>query len=282
MSEPKEHEQDYVSRVAFAADAWIRAWQHVGSKRQLRYTKGRDPDGVGFTRENSLGEDVQFDEVVLGRRSIRGYLPEPVPRELIEEVLGLAMRAPSSMNTQPWNFYVVSGEPLDRIRAGNTERNLAGIPHSREFRIGQPFDGKHRERQIGVAKQLFSAMGIAREDKDARQDWVLRGFRQFDAPVCVIVTYDRELADSDDTAFDCGAVTTALVNAAWSRGLGAVINSQGIMQSPVVREYAGIADDQVIMKAVALGWPDDTFPANTVVSERKSVEQATTFVGFAD
>ena len=99
--------------------------------------------------------------------------------------------------------------------------------------------------------------------------------------VCVIITYDRELADSDDTAFDCGAVTTALVNAAWSRGLGAVINSQGIMQSPVVREHAGIPDDQVIMKAVALGWPDHNFPANAVVSERKSVAEAARFVGFS-
>jgi hypothetical protein len=76
-------------------------------------------------------------------------------------------------------------------------------------------------------------------------DWVLHGFRHFDAPVCVIVTYDRVLDGSDDTPFDCGAVTTALVNAAWFRGLGAVIDSQGIMQSPVVREHAGIADDQV-------------------------------------
>jgi len=223
-----------------------------------------------------------FDDVILGRRSIRGYKPEPVPKALIKEILELAMRAPSSMNTQPWNFYVLSGEPLDLIRAGNTERNLAGVPHSREFRIGQAFEGQHRDRQVGVAKQLFTAMGIAREDKDARQDWVLRGFRQFDAPVCVIVTYDRKLADSDDTAFDCGAVTTALVNAAWSRGLGAVINSQGIMQSPVVREHAGIAEDQVIMKAVALGWPDDEFPANAVVSVRKAVDEAAVFMGFDD
>lgn len=223
---------------------------------------------------------MTFDEVVLGRRSIRGYLDKPVPRELIEEVLTLAMRAPSSMNSQPWHFHVITGEPLDRIRAGNTERNLAGVPHSREFRTGQAFAGVHRDRQVHVAKQLFSAMGIAREDKDARLDWVMRGFRQFDAPVCVIVTYDRELADSDDTPFDCGAVTTSLVNAAWSRGLGCVINSQGIMQSPVVREHAGIPDDQVIMKAVALGWPDESFPANAVVSERKSVAEAARFVGF--
>ena len=225
---------------------------------------------------------MQFDDVLLGRRSVRGYKPDPVPKALIEEILTLAMRSPSSMNTQPWNFTVISGKPLDLIRAGNTERNIAGVPHSREFRIGEAFAGQHRDRQVGVAKQLFAAMGIEREDKEKRMDWVLRGFRQFDAPVCVIITYDRVLADSDDTAFDCGAVTTALVNAAWSRGLGAVINSQGIMQSPVVREHANIAEDQVIMKAVALGWPDDSFPANAVVSERRSVAEATSFLGFED
>ncbi|WP_313669520.1 nitroreductase [Sandarakinorhabdus sp.] len=225
---------------------------------------------------------MSYDEVVMGRRSIRGFKPDPVPLELIKEILTMAMRSPSSMNTQPWNFTVVTGEPLNRIRAGNTERNIAGVPHSREFRTGTAFEGVHRERQIGVAKQLFSAMGIARDDAPARMDWVLRGFRQFDAPVCVIITYDKTLSGSDDTPFDCGAVSTALVNAAWSRGLGAVINSQGIMQSPVVREHAGIADDQVIMKAIAIGWPEDSFPANAVVSERKSVEEAARFVGFKD
>ena len=225
---------------------------------------------------------MEFDAVVRGRRSIRGYLKKPVPKALIREILELAMRAPTSLNTQPWNFYVVAGDVLDRIRAGNVERNLAGVPHSREFRLGPGYEGVHRERQIGVAKQLFGAMGIERDDKAGRQDWVLRGFRQFDAPVCIIVTFDKELQDSDDAPFDCGAVATALVNAAWSRGLGAVINSQGIMQSPVVREHAGIADDQVIMKSIALGWPDETFPANAVVSERKSVDEAAVFVGFDD
>ena len=225
---------------------------------------------------------MQFDDVIFGRRSTRGYLDKPVPEELIEEILKLAMRAPSSMNTQPYNFYVITGEPLEKIRAGNTERMLAGVPQSREFRTGEAFGGVHRERQIGVAKQLFGAMGIERDDKEGRQDWVMRGFRQFDAPVCVIITYDKVLDGSDDTPFDCGAVATALVNAAWSRGLGTVINSQGIMQSPVVREHAGIADDQVIMKSIALGWPDDSFPANAVVSERKPVEEAATFVGFEE
>jgi len=225
---------------------------------------------------------MEYDEVVLGRRSTRGFKREPVPKALIKEVIGIAMRAPSSLNTQPWNFYVVSGAPLDLIRKGNTERNLAGVPDSREFRSHGAYEGAHRERQIEIAKQLFAVMGIERHDKAARQDWVLRGFRQFDAPVSIVVTYDRSIHGGDIAPFDCGGVTNALVNAAWSRGLGCVINSQGIMQSPVVREYAGIPDDQVIMICVAMGFPDDTFPANAVVSRRKSVDEAVTFVGFSD
>jgi nitroreductase len=229
-----------------------------------------------------VSEAPRYDEVVLGRRSIRGFLDKPVPKELIAEVIGVAMRAPSSFNNQCWNFSVVTGAPLEAIRKGNTEGILAGKPDSREFRRFDGIADDHRARQIEIAKQLFGAMGIARDDKDARQDWVLRGFRQFDAPVSVVVTYDRSIHGGDIAPFDCGGVANALVNAAWSRGLGCVINSQGIMQSPVVREHAGIPDDQVIMICIAMGYPDDSFPANAVVSRRKPVDEAAVFVGFED
>jgi len=192
----------------------------------------------------------------------------------------MAIRAPTSLNTQPWNFYVVSGEVLNRIRKGNVERNLAGVPHSREFRLGPDYVGPHRTRQIDIAKQLFAAMGIERENKEKRNDWVLRGFRQFDAPMCIVITYDRSIYGSDVAPFDCGGVVNCIVNAAWSKGLGCVINSQGIMQSPVVRAEAGIAEDQVIQTCIAMGWPDDTFPANAVVSERKKVDECAHFIGF--
>ena len=94
-----------------------------------------------------------YDEVVTGRRSIRGFLDKPVPRELIEEVIELATRAPSSYNNQCWNFTVVTGDPLDAIRRGNTEGILAGNPDTREFRRpeGDPPE-HHRRRQIDVAK----------------------------------------------------------------------------------------------------------------------------------
>jgi nitroreductase len=225
---------------------------------------------------------VEFDDVVQGRRSIRGFKPDPVPKEVIHEVVALATRAPSSVNTQPWHLHVVSGEPLDRIRAGNTERNLAGVPASREIRMHGPYAGVHRERQKAIAGQLFEAMDIEWSDKERRQDWVLRGFRQFDAPVSIVVTFDAELTDNDIAIFDCGAVVNCLVNAAWSRGLGCVINGQGIMQSPVVREHARIPDNEVIMSCVAMGWPADNFPANDVVSTRRPVDEVITFVGFED
>jgi len=171
---------------------------------------------------------------------------------------------------------------LDRIRRGNVERNLAGVPHSREFRMGPGYTGVHRERQIGVAKQLFAAMDIARDDQTKRQEWVLRGFRQFHAPVSIVIIYDRAIHGSDIAPFDCGGVVNCIVNVAWSRGLGSVINSQGIMQSPVVRAEAGIPEDQVIQTCVAMGWPDDSFLANAVVSQRKSVDEAAVFLGFDD
>ena len=68
-------------------------------------------------------------------------------------------------------------------------------------------------RQIEIAKQLFAAMNIEREDKASRQDWVLRGFRQFDAPVSIVVTYDRSIHGGDIAPFDCGGVTNALASA---------------------------------------------------------------------
>lgn len=78
-------------------------------------------------------------------------------------------------------------------------------------------------------------MGIARDDKPMRQDWVLRGFRQFDAPVSLVLTYDRVLDPGAVSHFDLGALCYGIVLAAWGRGVGSVINGQGIVRSEIVR-----------------------------------------------
>jgi len=223
---------------------------------------------------------MEFSELIQTRKSIRGYLPKPVPREVIEEIIEVAKWAPSSMNTQPWHVHVVTGEPLARIRQGNTENMVKGVPPKRDFPMKEAYDGIHRQRQVDIAVQLFDAMGIARDDKARRTDWVMRGFRQFDAPVSLVLTYDKYLEPAAISQFDLGAFSHALVLAAWERGLGSVINGQGIMQSAVVREHAGIPDDQNIMICIALGYPDDSFVANSVKSVREDSAHFVRYVGF--
>ena len=223
---------------------------------------------------------MNYEEIAQARRSIRGYKPDPVPREILEEIIHIAKQAPSSMNTQPWHFHVLTGEPLERIRKGNTEKMMAGSSVDREIKLNHGYEGPHRERQIEIAVQLFEAMGIARDDKERRMDWVMRGFRQFDAPVSIVITVDKALADDTIAHFDCGAATYGLVLAAWSKGIGSVINGQGIMQSSVVRENANVPEDQVIMTCVAMGYPDESFVANDVKSRRSPNEQVASFIGF--
>ena len=223
---------------------------------------------------------MHYEEIALARRSIRGYKPDPIPREILEEIIHIAKQAPSSMNTQPWHFHVLTGEPLERIRKGNTEKMMAGSAVDREIKLNHGYEGPHRERQIEIAVQLFEAMGIARDDKERRMDWVMRGFRQFDAPVSIVITVDKALADDTIAHFDCGAATYGLVLAAWSKGIGSVINGQGIMQSSVVRENANISEDHVIMTCVAMGYPDDSFVANDVKSRRSPNDKVASFIGF--
>lgn len=225
---------------------------------------------------------MEFSTLIKSRKTIRGYRPDPVPRELIDEIIEVAKWAPSSMNTQPWHIHVVTGEPLDRIRKGNTENMIKGVPPRRDFPMKEAYEGVHRKRQVDIAIQLFEAMGIARDDKERRTDWVMRGFRQFDAPVSLVLTYDKYLEPAAISQFDLGALSHAIVLAAWERGLGCVINGQGIMQSAVVREHAKIPDDQNIMICIAMGYPDEDFVANSVKSVREANESFVRYVGFEE
>jgi nitroreductase len=225
---------------------------------------------------------MDFEELAQTRRSVRGFKKEPVPRALIEEIFEVAKRAPFSMNAQPWHVHVLSGEPLEQVRRRNMEEMIAGARPRRDIVTHGEYEGMRRHRQVEIAKKLFGAMGIARGDKPMRQDWVLRGFRQFDAPVSLVLAYDRVLDPGATCHFDLGALCYGIVLAAWDRGLGTVINGQGITRSDIVREVAGIPEDQVVMTCVAMGYPDDSFPANGVRSDRQSNGDFVRFVGFAE
>jgi nitroreductase len=225
---------------------------------------------------------MDHQELVQSRRSVRGFKKQPVPRVVIEEIIADAKRAPSSMNTQPWHVHVLTGEPLEEVRRRNMTEMAAGARPKRDIVSHGEYQGLHRVRQVDIAKKLFAAMGIARDDKVMRQDWVLRGFRQFDAPVSLVLAYDRVLDPGAVCHFDLGALCYGIVLAAWDRGLGTVVNGQGIMRSDIVREVAKIPEDQVIMTCVAMGYPDDDFAANGVRSDRQPNSDFVRYVGFAD
>ena len=136
---------------------------------------------------------MDFETLVQTRKSVRGFKMQPVSRTVIEDIIEVAKRAPSSMNTQPWHIHVLTGEPLEELRRRNMEEMVAGAKAKRDIVSHGEYQGVHRGRQVDIAKKLFAVMGIARDDKPMRQDWVLRGFRQFDAPVSLVLTYDKIL-----------------------------------------------------------------------------------------
>lgn len=219
-------------------------------------------------------------EAIRKRKSIRGYKPDPVSKDVLTEILETACRTPSPMNTQPWEFMVITGQLLDAIKKRYMENFRSGVPGVPEHLVvGWTKDSVYRKRQVELAKQLFKLMDIGREDMDKRIQWLERGFRYFDAPVVILLLVDRSLTEQGPL-MDIGAVMQTLCLAALPYGLGTCIEDQGVMYPKDLRKLAGIPDSKRIMMAVAIGYPDPDFPANQVETVRESVENNTTWIGF--
>ncbi|QTA82593.1 Nitroreductase [Desulfonema limicola] len=219
-------------------------------------------------------------EAIKKRKSIRNFKDEPVSKTIIREILETACRAPSAMNSQPWEFIVVTGDVLDSIKNAVIEKLRAGEkPCSEHLVAGWPLKSVYRDRQVKLAKQLFQLMDIKREDHEKRSQWLERGFRYFNAPAGIIICVDRMLAEGTPV-FDIGAVTQSICLAALNYGLGTCIEDQGVMYPEVLRRFCSIPDTKQIIIAVAVGYPDWDFPANQLETSREPVDKLTTWCGF--
>lgn len=219
-------------------------------------------------------------EAVRSRKSIREYKPDPVPKEILREILDISIRSPSTLNTQPWEITVVTGEILENIRKGNIEMLNSGAKPNPET-PHKPFEGKYRQRQVDLAIQIFNLMGIAREDKEKRAEWIQRGFRLFNAPAAFILSRDKSLDESALSLLDIGAITQTICLVALNYGLGTCIEDQGIMFPEVVRRFTGIPESKRIMICIAIGYPDWDFPANKLKTNREPVDSIVTWCGNA-
>jgi len=217
-------------------------------------------------------------EAIRARKSIRGYKPIPVPREVLREILDVATRSPSAMNTQPWEVTVATGEALDNIRQGNVELLTSGATPNPDV-PPEPYEGKYRQRQVDLAIQLFGLMGIAREDKEKRAEWIQRGFRFFDAPAAIILSVDRTV-EKLKAMMDIGCFLQSVCLTALNYGLSTCIEEQGVMFPEIIREFTHIPESMRIVISIAIGYPDWDFPANKLESKREPVENIITWYGF--
>ena len=216
------------------------------------------------------------------RRSIRGFTADPLPNALLREILETAIKAPSALNSQPWEFAVIAGSVLDQIRSANVEKLRSGAPMAPDHVAARwPKASVYRERQVELAKQIFHLMDIAREDKEKRNAWQERGFRFFDAPAAIIVMADQALSESGPL-LDIGMVVENICLAAVAHGLGTCIEDQGIFYPEVIRKLAGIPETKRLIIGIAIGYPDWAYPANQLKTRRAPVDQITTWAGFAE
>ncbi|MFO7557799.1 MAG: nitroreductase [Desulfobacterales bacterium] len=219
-------------------------------------------------------------EAIKTRKSIRAFTSKKVPKNVIEEILDMACRAPSAMNSQPWEFTVITGDILDKIRSSVIEKLNNQEPMQPEHLVvGWSRESIYRNRQVELAKKLFKLMDIQREDKKKRAEWLERGFRFFDAPAVIILMTDRSLTENAPL-LDMGAVMQNICLAALHFGLGTCIEDQGVLYPEVVRELAGVPETKRIVISIVIGYPDPDFPANQIITDRESADSLTRWIGF--
>ncbi|MBI4286426.1 MAG: nitroreductase [Chloroflexi bacterium] len=216
-------------------------------------------------------------EAIKARKSIRGFKPEPVARETISQILAVAVRSPSSLNTQPWEFHVVTGEALNKIRQADLEAFEAGVPPAEGVPGQRPLTGIYRRRQVEQAAQIYELLGIPWEDRARRREWDKGTFRFHNAPTAIVIAADKSLGESA-TMFNSGLITQTIALAALDFGLGTCIHD--IMYADIFRRFTGVPESKRIVICLAIGYPDWTHPANKLESKREPFQNITTWYGF--
>jgi nitroreductase len=227
---------------------------------------------------------MDIAEVINQRKSIRAFKSDPVPKEILKEIMELALRAPSWANTQPWEFAIVTGEKLEEIRQAFVEKAASeedkpDIPRPREF--PEPYDTRRRV----LGRKVLELKGIRREDKERRKWWLLQGLRLFEAPCVIYICVDRSFYQQGDAlnvwpVFDCGLVAENIMLLATKYGLGTIAQIQAVAYPDVLRKVLGIPDSKLIALGIAVGYPDWNDPVNQLRSEREPLHNVSTWYGF--
>jgi nitroreductase len=205
-----------------------------------------------------------LSQAVENRHSIRMFLRDkPVPRELLDEALALAMRAPSNSNIQPWRLFFATGARRDRLVEALGEQAAQGFPAT----VGLPESFGPLRQELGAL--VYGSMGIARHDTEARRTAQLRNWEFFRAPLAGVVCMHRDLGLVD--SLGVGMFLQTLVLALTERGIGTCVQVSIAHFPDVLREQLDIPDELRPLCGLAVGYPDPDFAANDLFTPRNPV-----------
>ncbi len=221
------------------------------------------------------------DGVIRGRRSVRAFLPTPVPRETVLEILDVAARAPSGTNTQPWQVIVVSGENKEALSRELVETALdpsLDAEHAAEYHYyPEKWIPPYIERRRKVGYDLYRLLGIAKGEKDRMSRQFARNYAFFDAPVGLFFTIDRILGQG--SWLDYGMFLQNVMLAARARGLDTCPQAAFAKYHRIIKRHLDIPNERILLCGMALGHEDPSKIENNLRTEREPVGNFTRFVG---
>ncbi len=220
------------------------------------------------------------DAAIASRRSMRAFLPTPVPRETVEDILRVASRAPSGTNIQPWQVHALTGPAKERL----SERILAIYrdpaelaKHGHEYEYyPKEWTSPYLDRRRKVGWDLYGLLGIAKADKEKMHDQHGRNYRFFDAPVGLIFSIDRIMQVG--SWLDYGMFLQSVMIAARARGLHTCPQAAFTQFHRVIAEELGFRPDQMLVCGMALGYADPEAPENRLETERAPVSEFARFL----
>ncbi|MCE2644185.1 MAG: nitroreductase [Burkholderiaceae bacterium] len=226
------------------------------------------------------GPHAIVDHAITSRRSIRAFLPTPVPRALLEEILVVASRAPSGTNTQPWQVHVLTGAARARLAAAIVaayDDPEQARSHSEEYAYYprewvEPYLGRRRK----VGWDLYGLLGIGKADKTRMHAQHRRNYQFFDAPVGLIFTIDRVMEQG--SWLDYGMFLQNVMVAARARGLDTCPQAAFTQFHRIIGRELQLDDAQMVVCGMSLGYADMSRIENTLVTERAPVAGFARFV----
>ena len=222
-----------------------------------------------------------IDAAITSRRSLRAFLPTPIPRETIEDILRVASRAPSGTNTQPWKVYVLTGEPLAalgrEITALYDDPEEAAQHHEEYAYYPVEWRSPYIDRRRKVGWDLYGLLGITKGDKLRMHEQHGRNYVFFDAPVGLMFTIDRVMQQG--SWLDYGMFLQNIMVAARARGLDTCPQAAFTQFHRVILPRLGAGADEMLVCGMSLGVADPSAVENTLVTEREPVAGFTRFLG---